>query len=197
MTDAAKDKNREAYLFGLVHLLHLVCNMMQEAGLESVLSAAFSLKHVTDVKKGFIAQEEAMDKAKELGLSPETAKKCIQQTLSGRFTLYVKGKFVKPPELKYPDIRSLVQLVQTEGGRSEVSCAIDYADPSFLEETPMGHTDDSCPSDFTELRQTIGSHLWLTSLEVSAAALTPTTLDTHIRMDLYSSDHGTVAGCTT
>ena len=116
---------------------------LEEAGLESVLSAAFSLKNVTDMKKSFITEEEAMDKAKELGLSPETAKKCIQQTPSGRFALYMKGKFVKPLELEYPDVRSLVPLVQTEGGRSEVSCALDYADPGFLKATPMGHIDDS------------------------------------------------------
>ena len=71
MTDAAKDKNREAYLLGLLNLLHVVCNMTQEAGLEPALSAAFSLKHVTDRKKSIITQEETMDKAKELGLSPE------------------------------------------------------------------------------------------------------------------------------
>ena len=58
-----------------MNLLHLVCNMAQEAGLESVLSAAFSLKHVIDMKKSFVTEEEAMDKAKELGLTPEAAKK--------------------------------------------------------------------------------------------------------------------------
>ena len=41
--------------------------MTQEAGLESVLSAASSLKHVTDMEKNFITEEETMDKATELG----------------------------------------------------------------------------------------------------------------------------------
>ena len=45
-----------------------------------------------------------------------------------RFTLYVKGKCVKPPELKHPDIHSLVQIAATENGRSEVSCVIDQDD---------------------------------------------------------------------
>ena len=56
--------------------------MTQEAGLESVLSAAFSLMHVTGMKKSFFTQEEAIDKAKELGLSPEAARKCMQQLSS-------------------------------------------------------------------------------------------------------------------
>ena len=77
-------KNQGLYLLGLVNLLHLVWNMTQEASLESVLSAAFSRKHVTDTKKSFISQEEAMEKAKGLRLSPESAMKCIQQTPSWR-----------------------------------------------------------------------------------------------------------------
>ena len=89
----------------------------------------------------------------------------------------------------------LVQLAQTEGGKSEVSCAIDYDNPVFVKVVPMVHTDASRPSDFAfanhvsmqtddsededmptvpaELRQTINNHLWLTTLEVSAA-ITPT-----------------------
>ena len=82
MTDAAKDKDQGAYLLGLVNLLRLVCNVAQEAGWQSVLSTDFSLKHVTDMKKSFVHRDEAMDKAKELGLTPEAAKKCIQQTTS-------------------------------------------------------------------------------------------------------------------
>ena len=50
MTDAAKNKEPRVYLLGLVNLLCLVCNMTQEAGVESVLSAAFSLKVATDMK---------------------------------------------------------------------------------------------------------------------------------------------------
>ena len=45
-----------------MNLLHLVCDIAQDAGLESVLSAALSLRHVTDMKKSFVTEEEAMDK---------------------------------------------------------------------------------------------------------------------------------------
>ena len=90
-----------------------------------------------------------MDKAKELGLTPEAVTKCIQQTPSGRFTLYVKGKFVKPPELQFPDVLSLVKMAQTEGGESEVSCALDDENPAFVKAVPMKHADESRPSDFT------------------------------------------------
>ena len=76
------------------------------------------------MEKNFITEEETMNKAKELGLSPEAAE-CIQQTPSGKFTSYMKGKFVKPPEFKHPDVHSLVQIAATENGKSEVSCVID------------------------------------------------------------------------
>ena len=104
MSGAAKDKNWGEYLLGMVSVLYLVCNLTEEAGLESALSAAFSLKHVTNMKKSFPTQEEALDKVKEPGLSPEAAMKCIQNTPSGRFILYVKSKFVKPPDFKHPNV---------------------------------------------------------------------------------------------
>ena len=44
----------------LADVLYLVCNLTQEAGLETILSAAFSLKHAVNI------QEEALEKAKEL-----------------------------------------------------------------------------------------------------------------------------------
>ena len=122
----------------------------------------------------------------------------------------MKGKFVKPPDFQFPDFRSLVQLAQTEGGKSEVSCALDYENPVLVKAVPMVHTDESRSSDFAfannigiqtddsededlhdvpvELRRTITSHLWLTNLEVSAA-ITPTMLvqpsfkEVHIQMD--------------
>ena len=50
--------------------------MAKEAGLESVMSAAFSLKHETDMKRSFSTLAEAMDKAKSMRLSPEEGKKC-------------------------------------------------------------------------------------------------------------------------
>ena len=46
-------------------MLRLVFCMANEAGLETVLSAAYSLKHETDMKKTFLSREEAFDKAKE------------------------------------------------------------------------------------------------------------------------------------
>ena len=116
-------------------------NLRQEAGLESVLSAAFSLKHAANVKKSFPIQEEVLDKAKELALSPEAAKKYVQITSSGRFTLCVKGKLIKPSDFKQPKADSWVQIAQTEKGKSEVSCVIDQDDQGFLKATPMIHTD--------------------------------------------------------
>ena len=46
-------------------MLRLVFCMANEAGLETVLSAAYSLKHETDMKKTFLSREEAFDKARD------------------------------------------------------------------------------------------------------------------------------------
>ena len=51
LSDAAKGKSWGKYLLGLADVVHLVCNLTQEAGLETVLSAAFSLKHAANMKK--------------------------------------------------------------------------------------------------------------------------------------------------
>ena len=177
------------HLLGLAEVLYQVCNLTQEAGLETVLSAAFSLKHAANMNQTFSTKDEAMDRAKWMELSPEAAQNCGKATPSGRLTLCFQDGLILPSEYKPPK-ESLVQLVQTEREKSEVSCAIDYDDPGFLKATPMVHTDVTRSSDFTlahmaiqtddsededippipeELRQTIGCHLWLANLEVSAA----------------------------
>ena len=51
LCDAAKEKNWGEILLELVDVLYLVCNLTQEARLETVLSAAFSLKHAANMKK--------------------------------------------------------------------------------------------------------------------------------------------------
>ena len=51
---ASSERNdRHCYLWTLVNMLGLVFCMANEAGLETVLSAAYSLKHETDMKKTF------------------------------------------------------------------------------------------------------------------------------------------------
>ena len=47
--------------------------MANEAELAPVLSAACSLKHATDMKKTFLTQDEAFDRAKQMGLTPDQA----------------------------------------------------------------------------------------------------------------------------
>ena len=86
LCDAAKDKDWGKYLLGLSEVLYQVCNLTQEAGLETVLSAAFSLKHAANMSQT-CAAEEAMDTAIWMSLSPEAAQKCIKATPSGRFAL--------------------------------------------------------------------------------------------------------------
>ena len=67
----------------LVDVLYLVCNLTQEAGLETVSSAAFSLKHAANMKKSFSTKQQALDKAKALVPGPAAAMKCVRSTPSG------------------------------------------------------------------------------------------------------------------
>ena len=96
-------------------MLRLVCCMTSEAGLETVLSAVFSLKHETDLMKTFSTREEAFDKAREMGLTPKKAAKNIRNTPRGRVVFYdeTRGEVVKPDDWKPPDLRSLIETRST------------------------------------------------------------------------------------
>ena len=168
--------------------------MANEAGLETVSSAAYSLKHATDMKKGFPTQDEAFDKAKHMGLTLEQAARQITPTPKGQFALYDvrKGEVVKSDRWKPPDFRSLVKIAQTEQGRSEVSCVLEDI-KSLVMARPTILSDETRPTNFTfasqigvqtdgalpdgsipdELARTIQSHLWLANLEISSGC-TPT-----------------------
>ena len=67
-------------------VLSLVCSLTQEAGLETVLAAAFSLKHAANMKKSFSTKREALNKANELVAGPAAAMECERNAPSGRFT---------------------------------------------------------------------------------------------------------------
>ena len=182
-----------------MNVLRLVFCMAHEAGLETVLSAAYSLKHETDMKKTFSSREEAFDKAKEMGFTFDKVTRHITTTPHGRFALYSaeKGEVVKPDGWRAPDFRSLIKVAQTEQGKSEVSCVLEeirgviMAKPTILtDDTPPTHftfanqvgvqTDESSSVENLvpdELGRTIESHLWLANLEMSAGT-TPTTSTT-------------------
>ena len=69
----AEGNDRHGYLWTLTNILRLVFTMTNEADLAPVLSAACSLKHATDMKKTFQTQNEAFDRAKQMGLTPDQA----------------------------------------------------------------------------------------------------------------------------
>ena len=73
----AESNDRHGYLWSLTNILRLVFNMANEAGLASVLSAAYSLKHATGMDKSLMSQGEAFDKAKQMGLTPQQAARQI------------------------------------------------------------------------------------------------------------------------
>ena len=190
MLSHAESNDRHGYLWTLTSMFRLVCVMANEAELAPILSAACSLKHATDMKKTFLTQNEAFDKAKQLGLTPDQAAREVTQTPHGRFTLYdaQKGEIAKPDTWKPPDFRSLIQAAGTEAGKSELSCVLDDT-RTVVMARPMILSDETRPSDYTfahcvatlvqtddvvdestpdELAQTIDSHLWLANLEISS-----------------------------
>ena len=127
MLSHAESNDRHGYLWTLTSMFRLVCIMANETELAPILSAACSLKHATDMKKTFSTQNEAFDKAKQLGLTPDQAAREVTQTPHGRFALYDarKGEIAKSDTWKPPDFRSLIQAAGTEAGRSELSCVLD------------------------------------------------------------------------
>ena len=161
---AAERRDRHWYLWTLVNMLRLVCCMANEAGLETVLSAAYSLKHETDMMKTFSSREEAFDKAKEMGLTPEQAAKTIRETPHGRVAFYdtARGQIVKPDGWQQPDFRSLIKVAQTEQGRSEVSCVLEHVKGVTMA-TPMIFTDYTHSSHFTFANQIGHEALLVTS----------------------------------
>ena len=190
----AESNDRHGYLWTLTNTLRLIFHMANEAGLETVLSAAYSLKHASDMEKSFPTQDEAFDKAKQMGLSPEQAARQITSTPTGQFSLYdaKKGEIVKSDRWRPPDFRALVKIAQTEQGRSEISCVLEEHE-NLLMAKPMIFSDETGPTHFTfanqvgvqteddpsdgsvpeELARTIQSHLWLANLEISSGC-TPT-----------------------
>ena len=47
----AESNDRHGYLWTLTNTLRLIFHMANEAGLETVLSAAYSLKHASDISE--------------------------------------------------------------------------------------------------------------------------------------------------
>ena len=143
------------------------------------------------MKKNYSSRKEALDRAYQLAPTGTPAARCVRETSSGKFTLCVNGKIIKPPDFKQPNADSLAQAVTVERGTSEVPCVIDQDAMGFLKACPMGHTADSCPSAFAfanmavqadelmpqvkaeipdELKQTIGSRLWLANFTTQRKA---------------------------
>ena len=109
----AESNDRHGYLWTLTNVLRLVFHMANEAGLETVLSAAYSLKHAADMDKGFPTQDEAFDRAKQMGLTPERAARQITRTPKGQFAFYdeKKGEIVKSDRWR-PRLHRLNKVVR-------------------------------------------------------------------------------------
>ena len=94
----AEGNDRHGYLWTLTSMLRLVCTMANEAELAPVLSAACSLKHTTDMNKTFLTQDEAFDRAKQMGLTPDQAAREVTPTPNGRLRSMML-KRVRLPDL--------------------------------------------------------------------------------------------------
>ena len=147
MLSHAESNDRHGYLWTLTSMLRLICIMANEAELAPVLSAACSLKHATDMKKAFLTQDAAFDKAKQMGLTPDQAAREVTPTPSGRFALYDarKGEIAKSDTWKPPDFRSLIHAASTEAGKSEISCVLDDT-KTVVMARPMILSDETRPT---------------------------------------------------
>ena len=150
MLSHTESNDRHGYLWTLTSMFRLVCIMANEAELAPVLSAACSLKHTTDMNKAFLTQDEAFDRAKQMGLTPDQAAREVTPTPNGRFALYnaKKGVIVRSDTWKPPDFRSLIQAAGTEAGKSEFSCVLDDTTTVVLAR-PMILSDETRPTDYT------------------------------------------------
>ena len=104
----AEKNDRYGYLWTLTNMFRVMFIMANEAKLAPVLSAACSLKHATDMQKTFQTQNEAFDRAKQLGLTPDQAAREVILTPNRRFALYdsQRGEIAKSDTWKPPDFRS-------------------------------------------------------------------------------------------
>ena len=188
----AENNDRHGYLWTLTNMFRLLCVMTNEASLASVVSAACSLKHASDMKNTFQTQNEAFDRAKQMGLTPDQAAREVTPTPHGRYALYdaKRDEIAKSDTWKPPDFRSLIHAAGTEAGKSELSCVLDDTS-GLVVARPMILSDETRPTDYTfankvavqvqtesnqsggstsdELTQTIQSHLWLANLEMSSS----------------------------
>ena len=95
-----------------MNLLRFLRCMTNEAGLSSVLSAAFSLKHATDMKKSISSLVEAQEKAKNTRLTREQIAKCIRETPHEHFAVYDAASgltYVRPDDFqrsRFPPVYS-------------------------------------------------------------------------------------------
>ena len=88
----AESNDRHGYLWTLTNTLRLIFHMANEAGLETVLSAAYSLKHASDMEKSFPTQDEALIKPSKWGylLSKQQGRSHLLQQGISHFTMLRK-----------------------------------------------------------------------------------------------------------
>ena len=111
LCNAARARDWGGSLLELTDILYLASNLVQEASLDMVLSAAFSLKHATNARKTFANQQEAQECASQLLPKKELLRRI---TPSGRFTIHIGGKLIKPSDFKQPNAEALVQVIRAE-----------------------------------------------------------------------------------
>ena len=95
------------FLLKLADVLYLICNLTQEAG---------CCQHEEEL---FLKRNSKFDQAHQLAPRGTPAARCVRERFSGRYTLCVNGKIIKPPDFKHPDAESLAQVVNVERSTSE------------------------------------------------------------------------------
>ena len=62
------------------------------------LSAASSLKHAANMQKTYTNRQQAQERASQLLREGYSVEECVRGTPSGRFTLCVNGRLIKPSD---------------------------------------------------------------------------------------------------
>ena len=116
------------------------------------------------MKKTFLTQDEAFDRAKQMGLTSDQAARDITPTPHGRYALYdaKRDEIAKSDTWKPPDFRSLIHAAGTEAGRSELSCVLDDT-KTVVMARPMILSDETRPTDYT-FANSVATHVQTTKI---------------------------------
>ena len=127
-----------------------MCNLAQEGSVDSALSAAFSLKHMSTNKRSRATRESAQTHLSQVNKHRGSQRGTMQDTPMGKYIVQVEGKSMKPMDCVSRNVSPFLQLIKAELAESEVSCVIDQDDKGRrLIAHPVGSTTETQKTAYT------------------------------------------------